>query len=420
MKLPDTFWRAATHEREHGASDELVDVETGSRFTPKKHRPGLIAEAIQTAMVRRVSDTPAPSADLIEYLHERPVRLYSDRVGRALDELLLTAGKTRDADVRQAELQVIRSLRIQPLPVYSTRGRTQRLVPQGQGLTTAPAWIRHAVLDDCVEVDMASAQLALVGSMWDVPSIRGFLAVSLEGGPSFWTEVSTWLRRSFPDGEYQPDRHFERVKGLLKTATYGICFGMTEANVARWGSPYRLGPKAKAQRRRELSFLRRMFGAPSGEVGHRLLEHPLVVDLLAARERRAAMVLEEGHLVDVFGRRYELGTTIDGRDVTPRSVLAAQAQAAEHLIMLHVARPFLDEGRRANSASRPGKTVYPEAEIVLWQSDGLSIRVRQRGRTDSWVARAEDGLAEGCRELERLLGCPPILTRMEVKYAGAR
>ena len=74
--------------------------------------------------------------------------------------------------------------------MYTTKARTQRVVPHGSGLATAPTWVRRAVLADCVELDMSSAQLALVAALWDVPRVRDFLTDSLDGGPSYWAEVS--------------------------------------------------------------------------------------------------------------------------------------------------------------------------------------------------------------------------------------
>lgn len=412
LKLPRSVRRAARYEREYGAEDRLVHVLTGRPFSAKRDGKELRLRALSAADGRRVSDTPTETAELIDYLHGRPVRAFSDRVERAIGGVLERALQEEDEDVRAATLRVARGLRVQPLPHYTTRPRTQRVVPHGDGLATAPTWVRQAVLDDCLEVDMSSAQLALVAALWDVPSVRAFL----ETGASFWEEVASWLLDEFPTHLYRPKRHFVRLKRLLKVAAYGVCFGMMEKNVARWRSPRALGPKDKRARERDLAFVRRVFGVGSREVGRRLLEHPLMADLLAARERRTGEVREAGRLTDVFGRTYVLGETVGKKEVTDRSALAAEAQAAEHFVMLRAARPFLDEAARATAASTLGPRVSPEAEILLWQADGFTIRVRQRERNRQWVGKADEGLQAGCRELEGLLGCPTIHTRLEVKY----
>ncbi len=415
VDLPGSFWEAAEHEREEGASDELVHVATGRPVRSDDGRR-LRERALRAAAAKLVRDTPPETAELVDYLHGRPVRFYTERVGRSHTGLLTTARKTRDDEVRQAELRAVRGLRVQPVPVYTTTARTQRVVPHGAGLATAPSWVRRAVLDDGVELDMASAQLALVAALWDVPPVRDFLAEALGDGPSYWEAVSDWLHGEFPGGTYRPDRHADRLKGLLKTATYGICFGMTERNVARWGNPRRMGPKKKAQRGRDLVWLRRAFGAPALEVGARLLGHPLVAALLEARERRLAEIEGAGELTDVFGRTYRLGDRLGGKNVTARSALAAEAQGAEHFVMLRVARPFLDEDERARRARDDGRRAYPEAEVVLWQSDGFTLRLRQPDRLGLWQQRAEDGLQRGCRELEALVGCATIRTWLELKH----
>lgn len=408
VRLPDALWTAATYEREHGAEDPLVHVLTGTLFDPKRNGKRLRDRALKKALVRRAPDTPDETATLVDYLHGRSGRAFSVPVSKAHAGVVEQAQKEMDEDIRTATLRVVRGLRVQPLPIYTTKRRTQRIVPHGDGLATAPSWVRRAVLSNCVEVDMSSAQLALVAALWDVPTVRAFLAA----GTSFWDEVASWLNAELPGGRYDHARHFDRLKGLLKVATYGICFGMKEKNVARWRSPRGLGPKEKAERRRELAFVRTAFGVKSKAVGECLLSHPLVADLLAARSRRMDTVREAGSLTDVFGRTYVLGETVGKREVTVRSMLAAEAQAAEHFVMLRAAKPFVDEAARASAG---GPRVYPEAEIVLWQADGFTVRPRQREREGQWVRAAADGLQAGCRALEGLLGCPTVYTRLEVK-----
>ena len=413
LDLPQAFWDAAREERERGATDPLVDLDTGAPFNPKTHGRALRELAIDRARRRRRSDTPQETVELIGYLHDRSVRSFSDRFTRAHDGLVARAQETKKDTVRHAELHAIRALRVQPVPVYTTSGRTQRLVPHGQGLATVPTWVRRAVLSDCWELDMASAQLALVGALWDVRSVRDLLA----SGVSYWTEVGGWLHERFPNGTFQPDRHVDHLKGLLKTVTYGLCFGMEERNIRRWRSPYKLRPTEKEKRKKDLAFLRRAFGAPSRDVGCRLLGHPLVRDLLVARERRLSEIEAAGGLADVFGREYRVGDRVGGKRVTVRSALAAEAQAAEHFVMLRAARPFLEEAGRVGRSASPSARV--EAEILLWQSDGFTIRVRQRGREGRWIGEADAGLQAGCRELERRLGCPTIHTGLEVKAGPA-
>lgn len=414
VQLPDVLWAAAKYEREQGAADPLVHVLTGKPFSAKRNGKQLRDKALKGAKSRRAPDTPAETAALIDYLHDRPVRAFSDRVKRSHASIIERAWKETDDEVREVTLRVVRGLRVQPLPVYTTKQRTQRIVPHGEGLATAPTWVRHAVLSDCIEVDMSSAQLALVAALWDVPSVRRFLAE----GQSFWQEVAAWLHTELPSGKYTPERDFDRLKGLLKVATYGICFGMTEKNVARWKSPWRLGPKEKAERQSDRAFIKRAFGAAATQVGERLLGHPLVADLLGARERRLSVVREAGALTDVFGRTYVLGTQVGKKEVTERSALAAEAQAAEHFVMLRAAQPFIDEAARAAAASTTTRPVQVEAKILLWQADGFSVHVRQKGRDAPWVDKADAGLQAGCRELEKRLSCPTVHTRLEVKHGG--
>src|SRR5690606_7675387 len=160
----------------------------------------------------------------------------------------------------------------------------------------------------------------------------------------------------------------------------------------------------------ELAFLRHVFGAESAEeVGRVFVTHRVIAELLRARRARMEAVIAEGGLTDVFGRSYAIGDEIDGRRVTVRTCLAAEMQAAEAYVMLPLARVFLDEEAEARASGRRA-----EAEIALWQSDGLTLRL-QRGERDAdrWIGRAADALQDGCRALEAALGCPTVHTRLE-------
>lgn len=413
VELPTEILEAGANEVEEGADAPLVHAITGKPFNPKLDRPKLFQAAVEGAMSRCVSDTPGETLGLLDYLHARSVKAFSSRFKRVHAELVDHARSEQDPDVRIAALRTIKHLRLQPVPVYRTTGGTQRLSPHGLSLAGADRWIRRRVLHDCVEIDMSSAQLAIVAALWDVPIVRDFLA----GGHSIWDELTRWLIGQHPKNRFALERDGVRLKGLLKVMVYGVCFGMREKNLARWGNPNAGGPKEREEHQRDLEFVSFVFRSSAKDVGAAFISHPLVRDLLEARRRKMAAVSEAGGLTDLFGRRYVLGARKEGaprgEKIDVKSALAAEAQAAEHRAMLGVAGVFIAEAERAEATShRTG----PEAQILLWQADGVSVRVRQRGRWRYWVERANDGLQDALREIESSLGSPTINTRLVVDH----
>ena len=405
LALPQSVYDAREYELEHGADDPLVHAVTGRQYVPGRDRPEAVRKALARASDHSPSDTPAETTELIDYLHGRRIDNYTRRLSAVLPALTQHARRIEDRDVRHAHIDTLRRLRLQPLPGYKTTERTQRLSPHGTSFAGAPKWIRRAVFADCVEIDMASAQLALVAALWDVPSVRAFL----ESGDSIWDELSRWLAGGFSRAQFDHDRDGPRLKGILKKQIYSICFGRSVDNIVQWGSPYVRGLKEKARRDATVTAVRGMFYHRPSAVGRRLIGHPLLANLLGARERRSSDIERDGGLADVFGRQYVLGEQRGGKRVETRNALAAEAQAAEHFVMLRVARMFMDAAKAAGDDT-------PQAQILLWQSDGLTFKVRQKDRWRHWVERAEAGLQRGCRELEGLTGCPTVHTKLTVDH----
>jgi hypothetical protein len=158
--------------------------------------------------------------------------------------------------------------------------------------------------------------------------------------------------------------------------------------------------------------VKKYFAAKPDEVAVALLAHPVFEALLEAREVALREIERAGRSVDVFGREYVLGSYAEGELVDARSALAGEVQAAEAFVMLRVARPFVVEAERVATV----KGRQPEAQILLWQSDGLTFAPRRTGGEGPWLERAAEGLRDGCRDLEDATGCREVLTGLEVKY----
>lgn len=416
-RLPPEVVRAAEYDRAHFVEEPLVDYWTGQPFNPAKDRKWERDRAVADAERARAADTPPEVVRFIGHLHALPVRAFSARVDRRVQDIVEAlndpTGPVGDDPLRrQAQLSGVRQLYSQPFPVYTTVSRTQRLVPVGAGLATAPGWIRRRVLSDCFEVDMASAQLSLVASLWDAPAVRDFLAE----GPSFWDDAAAHLQRALPGGTYDPEQDFGLVKGVVKGTVYGAAYGASGRTLVGLGNPALMGPGERAAWEARRRTVGRLFGAEPEAVGRALLGHPVFRSVLEARRKVLAEIGWAGRSVDVFGRAYVVGDIVGGRPVTELSALAAEVQAAEAFVMLRLGGLFQAEAERAELASSAGSRRYPEASLMLWQADGATYRVRRARDADLWFGRAAEALQDGCRDLEAACGCPTVHTRLELKH----
>jgi hypothetical protein len=416
----------ATAIRIQGISPSLVEAaerEAVPRKAERLVRPGT-GEFVGVSRARKVArdealsnatfaeDTPLEIRRLVEYLHARPPRAFSKRAGAAAEEV---AGELARVKGHWSETKwhvhagAWRSVFHQPVPVYRTSERTQRLVPVGQGLANAPSWIRQAVLADAFEVDMKAAQLALVAALWDVPEIEPYL---VEAETSVWDALVGHLFALFPHGVYDPEVDFDTLKPILKTTMYQATFGATRETLQRFGNSRGMSPSEHRAWREGRARVKKYFAAKPDEVAVALLAHPVFEALLEAREVALREIERAGRSVDVFGREYVLGSYAEGELVDARSALAGEVQAAEAFVMLRVARPFVVEAERVATV----KGRQPEAQILLWQSDGLTFAPRRTGGEGPWLERAAEGLRDGCRDLEDATGCREVLTGLEVKY----
>lgn len=74
-----------------------------------------------------------------------------------------------------------------------------------------PSVCRHALFDGCYELDLKSAQLAIIAKLWDIPLLQEFLAE----GQCIWTEIAN---------AYQQPLH-PSFKATVKDAMYATAYG---------------------------------------------------------------------------------------------------------------------------------------------------------------------------------------------------
>src|SRR5690606_30698323 len=149
---------AAAFDRRNFHRAPLHHFDTGGEYRPGRHRKNMLEKDLADAQARMADDTPAATAELAHYLNARSPRLFSERVEarkHAVMGVLLREPFVTDEDRFVPLSGLVRGLVEQPVPLYTTSRRTQRLVAYGEGLHTAPTWMRRLFLHDLFELDAA-------------------------------------------------------------------------------------------------------------------------------------------------------------------------------------------------------------------------------------------------------------------------
>ena len=396
LSVPSDLRRAVLDFHTHPFGHDLVRVTPSGAVTLneraiRRHRTARIAA------VEPHSNSPALARDLLGYLNGLPLQPFT-RVAdpEALEAALRYAGREyADAPAKlQYVRRVLTAVSLQPMPIYRTSANTVRVFAEGHSLASLPTPLRRLLSERAgwVELDLEHSQLAIGAALWKVEPV-----VEMLSGNDFdvWDDL---IRRLGLDPEaLLRDDHalYRRVKAALKPNVYGILFGASRHDLARFGFAYDFDPsrtdRAVVKRRELLTW---MFGRPLDALGEAFLAHPLMAAMLEARERRMAEVMATGYLLDAFARKLALRKD-EAHGATVRSLLAQEAQAMELKLLEPVIRAAIAETEKKR----------PNWRIVLWQHDGFSLWVKE----DRLVAFTVAILQDLVREAARAEGVPTQL-----------
>ena len=265
------------------------------------------------------------------------------RLAKTNAQLAIDAARTEpDRLLRLRALAQVRLVQVQPQPFYapSAAGRTTRLFATGSSLVTLPRRVRKAFMAGCIDFDLASAHLAILATVLEVPELASWLGRPGERRAA-WPAVfdAAGLGHVMPG---HPD--YDVVKGDLKKAVYSLAYGMS-----RYGLLWTIS--------RSLST----------EAARAFLADPVVEALLHKRDE----VLSTLHIFglrDAFGvTRYAEGETPAARQKSSRSVLSLVAQSYELALLEPVVDAAVAEAAKAR----------PDFSIVAWQHDGFTVAARR-------------------------------------------
>ncbi|MCS4156281.1 hypothetical protein [Salinibacter ruber] len=277
-------------------------------------------------------------------------------------------------------LDQVNSIGSKPVPRYtpSYEGGTVRVFTKGYSYCTISKDLRRALQPDWIELDLASAQLAIVAHDWGLSEATKFL----KSGGSIWESLYRHMGWE--------DHHLGRIpakcaKPALKKGLYSIVFG---------------AGKEKAMRLMGLEYADTV-GCPwfmiHKKLTSKIFEHPLIKELLQARKYELDKIKKEEGATDTFGRDIKLDSQTNSR-----SILAQLAQSQELKLLLPALKLAENELKRAREAGG-----NPRFWIVLWQHDGFSVHVRDQSRRATHVKRFQEAVNSAVGDYH---------TRLEVDY----
>jgi hypothetical protein len=284
-----------------------------------------------------------------DYLNARDPSLFES----VLDRLPKAYCKVREdpefrGQKREEAIRHLQAIEEQPIPIYGFSGNTVRLTALNPSLQTIDGDLRHILTEGWIELDLSSAQLAIAGKDWGVQKVVDFLSE----GKSIWKDLSSFL--SLP----------MRAKPALKKGLYSAVYGALENNILWF-----ILEKAQYEG----------VDVPK-ERAKQFTEHPLVQELLEAREEQLDRIREDGGAENC----YEQWIDYDGieKKKPQRSILAQLNQAREMWLL----EPVL---RRAEEQDEGAKNW----DVTLLQHDGFSIKVHN-GQGKQVVETLQNAVAE--------------------------
>jgi len=384
---PDEFKALCKEHLKHryhirANNDDMVDLETGLTWSEYREREMIRENTIDilNALVRH----DHPMKQVFNALHRKPVIEFTLNTTKQAMPYLWNMQRDmpelsqkeidRRTKIRQYEARhryeaphdftkekTIKQTCHDTLTVFEQVGmikyrdshNTVRLSAEGLSIMGMPKAFRKQFYSGCIELDLKSAQLAIVAKEWNLPVLTKFL----KNGGDIWEELASFIGRDMTD-----------VKGDIKVLTYAALYGMEYTHLVSLAEDT-LGDS-------------------------KILSHPILAEILKYRQKALALIRKEGGAINCFGEWVEKRKVQDGlqpydwkeaQEKAERSVLASLNQATEQMLMLSVF-----EAIQANK----------NLLLVAWIHDGCIIHVKHnKEHTEAYVKRIQKKLATRAKEL---------------------
>jgi hypothetical protein len=275
------------------------------------------------------------SQRVLQYMNALPSNLFTRIVAQNYADALAKAQELYIYDNEEKFLhnaRVLHRVLHQVQPFYQPSEHSDRIFPFNESMLMLSKEVRQALTRGWIEFDLRSAHLAINARLWDAPIVNAFLAT----GKSIWFAL---IQDTY--GMMMNDE----LKSFFKEALYSICYG-------------------KHVRAIKEDFHDMMLSADL------FLSHPVIEDLLTARDRFLTQVQQDG------GYRSHFDVWFSTKEYDHTSILALAAQSLELALLL----PALDLAER-----------HDEITLTLWQHDGFTAHIKS-GEVDYWVQKICDAV----------------------------
>lgn len=255
---------------------------------------------------------------------------------------------------RRQYFKILGNIELQHKPYYkfSRQKKTDRIFSHNDSVLLLPSEVRNILCEGLYDVDLKSAHLFIAAWLWDSDDALETLS---QDGYCVWDELIEYCRPLFEEnGLVVPEKGtvlYDRVKGGIKMMLYSTVYGMDESAM-------------------QAKVTKALQGTLGSKVGKHLKTHPLILELLEARNEKLQSLKPGDTLEAPTGIEIEVEITLEeekegdkeNKDkVGPKSAVATQAQAYEQELMSILIDVAEDRPR-----------FYP----ILWLHDGAVCKAR--------------------------------------------
>lgn len=323
--------------------------------------------------VETPSVPPPPVAETAKlYLNDRNERLFSS-MKKKIPEVRSRL-KTGLFDVPRKEhqriLQRLKDIENWPKPRYEHSVDSPRLRSVGTNqIVSLDCEIRQALYGpNHIELDLSKAHAAIAARDWGgLENLNSWLEKQLNGELDFWPALATTIL----SGTNLTNE--EAAKKAVKRGLYTTVYGGRKDTIL-----FEISKTYGEETVNYPSYDQVEDNYPSYDQVEGFLKHPMIAELLEARDKRLERIRTEGELVDCFGRAV-LTENFAHEDNPERVVLAYTAQARELDLLYPVFKMAIAEEKAVEN----GQKQRPDFQVLLYQYDGVTIQV---GRKERWQA----------------------------------
>lgn len=300
------------------------------------------------AQSRAQSDGVCPQTRLLlDYMNSLPPNRFTAALSH-LPEAIAAAEGLADAE---NQLNLLKAIRDHAQPYYVPTDKTTRIFSLRESVLRLHRSIRKIMTQDWVTADLKSAQLAIVASVWGVPSLSDYLV----SGRRVWPDLCQHMGLAYTDDD----------KAVVKGALYAVTFGAGNHRMTR--------------------YMGKHFGNVSGAYWT-FKGHAVVRALLLARARQLKGIRRAGGGVDAFGNFLELERyERDGYDYAydnSRSILACIAQSYELALLLPVIRLAASQQFESHGFT-----------LTTWLHDGFTFAAHRERDREGWKKKLAEVVA---------------------------